>query len=135
MEAHEYAPGRTILSEEGEEYQIQDLVLGGSGNNWLVVSQNPQTGVSTLLLEGHVRDTFFSVEPEEPVDNSPARAAKEEAERKASAKRAEKAREKAAKKAAKKKAANSNGPAKPAKKADRPAPGVTPAPGPAAVSK
>lgn len=131
MDSPEFAVNRTVLSEEGEEYIVQDVLLGGSGNNWLVVSQNPQTGVSTLLLEGHVRDTFFAVEPEEPVDTRPAALAQEEAERKRNAKREEKARAKKAKKAKAKKAAKE---APTTKKAAKVKPGPV-VPGPAAVSK
>lgn len=147
MQPHEYAPGRTILAANGEDYLVQDVITGSTGNDWLIITQDRDLGPSTLVQAGHVKDTWFPVEPEEPVNTSPTAQAQADAERlrneKKKAKAEKKARKaatrKAEKKTAKPKATAAKPKATPAKakaraRAKAAAESGTPAPGPAAVS-
>lgn len=141
MKSYEYAPGRILLAPDGEEYLVQDIITGGSGNDWLVVTQDRDLMPSTLVLSGHVKDTWFAVEPPEPTDSSPVAQAQADAERlrneKAKAKTEKKARKAAEAKAGKSTAKAAKTPKTKAKakaKAKKNNDAPVPAPGPAAVS-
>lgn len=72
--------GSRVKSPGGDEYDVRDVVVGGSGNRWLILSEPDSPEEVVFQDAGLVRSEWEEVDPAEVAEDRQARAQSESSE-------------------------------------------------------